>query len=177
MKRNASKKNRKKKHETLIPEGRTPPFRRLTCFFFFRLLLPFLSVSVSFLFLFCLCSVFVLFDATFGVARLTLQTPIQNFGWSVSRPTVTLVTLACVSLHFFLFFELAQKIRKKKKNEKKKKKKKNEKKQRKKEASNEYPQTAQKNDSRNRAAIEAPPSPLLHQKREKGKKKEKRWEK
>ena len=29
---------------------------------------------------------------------------LQNVGWSVSRPTVVLVTLACVSLHFFLFF-------------------------------------------------------------------------
>ena len=29
---------------------------------------------------------------------------LQNFGWSVSRPTVTLVTLACVSFHYFLFF-------------------------------------------------------------------------
>ena len=36
--------------------------------------------------------------ATFRVARLTHK--LENFGWSVSRPTVTLVTLACVSFHF-----------------------------------------------------------------------------
>ena len=43
--------------------------------------------------------------ATFRVARLIVQTPkLQNFGWSVSRPTVTLVALACVSFHFFCFF-------------------------------------------------------------------------
>ena len=29
---------------------------------------------------------------------------LQNFGWSVLRPTVTLVKLACVSFHFFSFF-------------------------------------------------------------------------
>ena len=40
--------------------------------------------------------------ATFRVARLTLQT---RKLWS--RPTVTLVTLACVSFYFVLFFFLA----------------------------------------------------------------------
>ena len=38
-----------------------------------------------------------------GVARSTLQTPKL---WSVSRPIVTLVTLACASSHYFPVFFL-----------------------------------------------------------------------
>ena len=52
--------------------------------------------------------------ATLRVARLTLQTRTL---WSVSWPTVTRVTLACVSFHFYLFpfFSQSQKIEKRRK--------------------------------------------------------------
>ena len=49
------------------------------------------------------------------VARLTLQTrKLWLVGWSVSRPTVTLVTLACVSFHFPVLEYLTETAQKKK---------------------------------------------------------------